>query len=192
MGSGHFLVRAVEWLAGEIVRHSTTRRMTAQVIAQGERRRSREEILKAGLIPVAPGLSQERAEIAYWRRRIVEACIYGVDLNPLAVELTKLSLWLTCIAIDEPLNFLDHHLRTGNSLLFARPDEINRLPFSEEHFPLGNRPTELLAAAISETLQIEVEASREMQVIEEKENLWRKVRDKLQPFWTVGISGSLS
>jgi hypothetical protein len=115
MGSGHFLVRAVEWLAAEIVRHPTTRRMTAQVIAHGERRRSRDEILQASLIPVAPGMSQEQAEIAYWRRRVVEACIYGVDLNPLAVELTKLSLWLTCIAIDQPLNFLDHHLRSGNS-----------------------------------------------------------------------------
>ena len=53
--------------------------------------------------------------MAYWRRRVVEACIYGVDLNPLAVELTKLSLWLTCIAADEPLNFID----TPSSELFG-------------------------------------------------------------------------
>ena len=43
--------------------------------------------------------------MAYWRRRVVEACIYGVDLNPLAVELAELSLWLTTISSDQPLNF---------------------------------------------------------------------------------------
>ena len=58
----------------------------------------------------------EEAKLAYWKRRLVEACIYGVDLNPLAVELAKLSLWLE--TVDRvPLNFLDHHLRCGNSLL---------------------------------------------------------------------------
>src|SRR5664279_2675949 len=79
-------------------------------------------------IPVPPGISQEQAEVSYWRRRVVEACIYGVDINPMAVELAKLSLWLTCIAVDEPLNFLDHHLRHGNALLSVAPDELRRAP----------------------------------------------------------------
>ncbi|MEI8079668.1 MAG: hypothetical protein WCH61_08600, partial [bacterium] len=128
MGSGHFLVRAVEWLARAIFVHPTTRRMTEKVVTQGDRKRSKEEISGNGRIPVTGGNSQEEAEIAYWRRRIVEACIYGVDINPLAVELAKLSLWLTCIAADEPLSFLDHHLRQGNSLLYARPGELRQLP----------------------------------------------------------------
>ena len=71
---------------------------------------------------------RKHAEIAYWRRRVVEACIYGVDLNPLAVELAKLSLWLTTISTDQPLNFLDHHLRCGNSLIGARLDQLGSLP----------------------------------------------------------------
>jgi hypothetical protein len=50
----------------------------------------------------------------------VQSCIYGVDLNPLAVELAKLSLWLSTVAKDRPLSFLDHHLRTGNALIGAR------------------------------------------------------------------------
>jgi hypothetical protein len=104
MGSGHFLVRATEFLAQKIVGHLTTRTMTEKIIPTGESRRTREQILADGRIPVPPGVSQEQAETAYWRRRVVEACIYGVDTNPLAVELTKLSLWLTCIAIEEPLN----------------------------------------------------------------------------------------
>ena len=98
MGSGHFLVEATTFLADQIVYHPTTK-------FQAE---------------FARGESQEQTELAYWRRRVVEACIYGVDLNPLAVELAKLSLWLTTIATDQPLNFLDHHLRCGNSLIGAR------------------------------------------------------------------------
>ena len=111
MGSGHFLVRATEFLADEIVYHPTT-------ALQFEK--------------VSPGLSQEQEEIAYWRRRVVESCVYGVDLNPLAVELAKLSLWLTCISTKRPLSFLDHHLRPGNSLIGAKLRELGGLPKKKE------------------------------------------------------------
>ncbi len=147
MGSGHFLVRATEWLAEQIVRHPTTRRETEQIVAAGDSRRTREDIVADGRIPVAPGVPQEQAETAYWRRRVVESCIYGVDSNMLAVELAKLALWLTCISIDEPLNFLDHHLRCGNSLLFARPDEMAQLPAS------GSEQAEQLRGAVVHDLQ---------------------------------------
>ena len=108
----------------------TTRPMTEQIVAQGDRRRSRDDIVKDGKIPVSPGISQEHAEKAYWRRRVVEACIYGVDINPLAVELAKLSLWLTCIAVDEPLNFLDHHLRRRQLPALCQPRRTQPQPAS--------------------------------------------------------------
>lgn len=188
MGSGHFLVRATEWLAEQIVYHPTTRLMTEQIVHTGPGRRSRDEILKAGKVPVPPGVSQEQAETAYWRRRIVEACIYGVDLNPLAVELTKLSLWLTCIAADEPLNFLDHHLRCGNSLLFARQEELSHSPVATAQqkqeppvFPKGDL-SKALAAVIKENVGIEQQASTEMELVKQKEKRWKDVRSKLDPF----------
>jgi hypothetical protein len=56
--------------------------------------------------------------VASWRT-VAERCIYGVDKNPLAVELAKVSLWLTTLAYDRPLSFFDHHLRCGDSLLGA-------------------------------------------------------------------------
>jgi type I restriction-modification system DNA methylase subunit len=65
---------------------------------------------------------------AYWRRRVVENCIYGVDLNPLAVELAKLSLWIQSMVKDQPLSFLNHHLKRGNSLVGARLDELGSYP----------------------------------------------------------------
>jgi hypothetical protein len=200
MGSGHFLVRATEWLADRIMQHPTTRPMTEQIVAQGTRRVTREEILARGKIPVAPGVSQEQAEVAYWRRRVVEACIYGVDINSMAVELAKLSLWLTCIAADEPLNFLDHHLRHGNALLGVAPDELRRAPVlgvaGEEHsFEFGENLHATLAAVIQQALAIEGEASTEMEIVKRKERQWREARRKLQPFldlahlWLAGLSG---
>ncbi|MEO8425547.1 MAG: Eco57I restriction-modification methylase domain-containing protein [Verrucomicrobiota bacterium] len=188
MGSGHFLVRATEWLAEQIVYHPTTRVMTEQIVHSGPSRRTREDILKAGKIPVPPGISQEQAEIAYWRRRVVEACIYGVDVNPLAVELTKLSLWLTCIAADEPLNFLDHHLRAGNSLLSASPTELGHSPTAtaqqRQEAPVfaKNELPNALAELIRENVDIELTASTEMELVKHKEQRWKEVRGKFAPF----------
>jgi N-6 DNA Methylase len=54
-----------------------------------------------------------------YRRLVAERCLYGVDLNPMAVELAKVSLWLTTLAGDKPLTFLDANLRCGNSLIGA-------------------------------------------------------------------------
>lgn len=191
MGSGHFLVRATEWLAEQILYHPTTKLMTEQIVSQGEGKRTREQIVKAGKIPVPPGVSQEQAETAYWRRRVVEACIYGVDINPLAVELAKLSLWLTCIAADEPLNFLDHHLREGNSLLSAVPEELGHSPYATEEdrkqatVILRDELPKALAAVIAENANIEVTASTEMEVVKAKEDQWKQARAQLQPFLNV-------
>ena len=57
-------------------------------------------------------------------RDVVQHCIYGVDLNPLAVDLCKLALWLESHARDKPLTFLDHRIRNGNSLIGAIPDVL--------------------------------------------------------------------
>ena len=170
MGSGHFLVRATEWLADKIVEHPTT---------------------KFQIIPISPGLSQEQSEISYWRRRAVEACIYGVDFNPLAVELTKLSLWLTCIASEEPLSFLDHHLRVGNSLIGTQLEDMGILPSKKQSdqlpFSFGPDLSKAVAKAIQSIETIESEASTRLEVVKKKETLWRKeVIARLSPFKTIG------
>jgi MmeI, DNA-methyltransferase domain len=108
MGSGHFLVEATDYIAREIV-HA--------------REMARPEELE----------SEDVAEhdIHWARREVVRNCIYGVDLNPMAVELAKLSLWLTTVASNKPLSFLDHHLRCGNSLIGAKLDGLMALPNSK-------------------------------------------------------------
>lgn len=60
-------------------------------------------------------------------RDVIRECIYGVDLNPLAVELCKVALWLEAHSPGEPLNFLDHHIKCGNAVVgFARREELER------------------------------------------------------------------
>jgi hypothetical protein len=70
-----------------------------------------------------PSPSAFRAAI----RDVIRECIYGVDLNPLAVELCKVALWLEAHTPGEPLNFLDHHIKCGNAIVgFARREEAER------------------------------------------------------------------
>ena len=63
-------------------------------------------------------------EIRHARRDTLAHCLFAVDLNPLAVELCKLSLWINAVVEDQKLNFLDHHIRCGNSLVGARRDLV--------------------------------------------------------------------
>ena len=62
------------------------------------------------------------------RREIAQRCLFGVDLNPTAVQVARLSLWLTTLAADKPLTFLDHRLVAGNSLVGASPGDVARQP----------------------------------------------------------------
>lgn len=60
----------------------------------------------------------------YWRRRATETCLFGIDINEMAVELAKLSLWLVTMELGRPLSFLNHHLHPGNTLLGIRLNEV--------------------------------------------------------------------
>jgi hypothetical protein len=62
------------------------------------------------------------------RREIAQRCLFGVDLNPMAVQLARLSIWLATLASDKPLTFLDHHLVAGDSLIGATLDDVWRQP----------------------------------------------------------------
>src|SRR5204862_1817240 len=81
---------------------------------------------------------------AAMRRTIAERCLYGVDINPMAVQLARLSLWLTTLAADRPLTFLDHRLRTGDSLLGAWVENLRRTPASTARSQAASAPADLL------------------------------------------------
>lgn len=95
--------------------------------------------LAHALIEALGGSPDAEDDIRWARREVVERCIYGVDLNPLAVELAKLSLWLHTVAEGKPLNFLDHHLKVGNSLIGARVADLGSLPTRRKRVRLTDR-----------------------------------------------------
>jgi hypothetical protein len=68
------------------------------------------------------------AESARIRRTIAERCLYGVDRNPMAVQLARLSIWLATLAADQPLSFLDHRLVAGDSVVGAWLANLRRPP----------------------------------------------------------------
>lgn len=63
----------------------------------------------------------------YWKRQVVSHNIYGVDINELAVQLGKLSLWLISASKDKPLSFIDHHIKCGNSLIGTSSKDIDEV-----------------------------------------------------------------
>ena len=65
---------------------------------------------------------------AGFRRLVAQRCLFGVDVNPTAVQLARLSLWLATLSAGKPLTFLDHRLVCGNSLIGASPVDIARQP----------------------------------------------------------------
>lgn len=112
MGSGAFLVSACTFLA-EAWERASERQNQGQSVTPSDRVRI--------------------------RRAIAQRCLFGVDLNPMAVQLARLSLWLTTMSADEPLTFLDHHLRVGDSLIGASVADILRRPPASAVSPSGRR-----------------------------------------------------
>jgi hypothetical protein len=113
MGSGAFLVQVCRYLAERLVEawENAEKENPGKLLATPEGDFS-EGDSKERLIPTDPA---ERLSIA--RRYVADRCLYGVDINPMAVEMAKLSLWLVTLQKDRPFNFLDHALKCGDSLL---------------------------------------------------------------------------
>ena len=111
MGSGHFPVNAVDYLAREII--NAQEKVDRQAL-DSEDAEIRPPTTEEG----------ELRDINWARRKVAQRCIYGVDVNPLATELSKVSLWLRTLAAEQPLAFLDHHLKTGNSLVGSDIEEV--------------------------------------------------------------------
>lgn len=135
MGSGHFLVSLVDYLAGEVldalaeapvlVTWATDTQPYRSPLADRvtELRRQIQEQARLHGWPVQLEQLDDRHLV---RRMVLKRTIYGVDLNPMAVELAKLALWLHSFTVGAPLSFLDHHLRCGDSLFGERVGHATR------------------------------------------------------------------
>lgn len=155
MGSGAFLVAACRYIAA----------------------RAEEALVREGRWHPGDVSEADRASL---KRVIVQRCLYGVDVNPVAVQIARLSLWLTATARDRPLSFLDHHLVVGNSLVGASPQDLARPPGGARHRPARNglplfdevRLEDTVAATIRIRRQLAEEPDDTADVVRAKERAY--------------------
>ncbi|MCK0154898.1 BREX-1 system adenine-specific DNA-methyltransferase PglX [Alcanivorax sp. S6407] len=155
MGSGAFLVQVCRWLSDRLVES------WAQVEVAGKTVSVDGEVLESGAVgELLPRDSEARAVIA--RQLIAERCLYGVDVNPLAVELAKLSIWLVTLAKGRPFAFLDHNLRAGDSLLgIHRLDQLTELSMS----PSGKGQQRLFGQNIKQAVKEVIQLRKQLRAM---------------------------
>ncbi len=125
MGSGHFLVSLIDKLAAQAF---TAMGLAAELGAKEEFAsplRARLADIRARILAEATRnkwtiREAQLSDQNLIKRMVLKRCVYGVDKNPMAVELAKVSLWLHTFTAGAPLSFLDHHLRCGDSLFGER------------------------------------------------------------------------
>jgi len=151
MGSGHFLVAAVDYLSERFAAIITELNAEAITDALDEvRLEIKREMGEFGLELKDAQLS----DINLLKRMVMKRSVFGVDLNEMAVELAKLSLWLDAFTVGAPLSFLDHHLRHGNSVVGMNKDEFLSWVEKENTLWLSEIETHIAGATLkAETLQ---------------------------------------
>ena len=153
MGSGAFLVEACRYISAAV----------------------EDALIREGRWHSGDILPIERAMI---RREVAQRCLYGVDSNPMAVQLARLSLWLATLAAEKPLTFLDHRLLAGDSLVGAAPDDVRRQPSRTRRrvkrhstLPLfvGELLIPVLENAVRTRLRLALEPDDSVTIVREKE-----------------------
>lgn len=152
MGSGAFLVQVCRWLADRLVEAWSLAETAGKSINVNG------EVLE-DLDAKEPLPREIDARIVIARRLIAERCLFGVDLNPLAVELAKLSIWLVTLAKNRPFGFLDHNLRCGDSLLgIHRLDQLTKFSMK----PTGQSKLHLFGHKIERAVQGVIEIRKHL------------------------------
>ena len=121
MGSGHFLVEAVDYITDQMAKILTAFKWNPIVHELAQTRHEIQEEMERQSVTID---MSKLTDLNLLKRRVLKSCIYGVDLNPMAVELAKVSLWLDCFTLGAPLSFLDHHMKCGNSLIGGNVQEV--------------------------------------------------------------------
>jgi len=166
-GSGHFLVEALGYLTDLALARLDTDTALQQLVNE-ERTKITEQLqfLNLGYVP-------EDAQIL--KRALLKRCIFGVDLNPFAVELARLSLWMDSFIFGTPLSFIEHHVQHGNSLMGASVQDFidyNAVEVAQDDMFVDN-----LGAKFDElhTVMQELDAMRDTttEEVERSKALWK-------------------
>lgn len=152
MGSGAFLVQACRYLGDRLVESWAAAEKDGKAVASNG--------TVTEFPPNDPMSNLLDDRICEARRLVAEKCLYGVDINPLAVELAKLSLWLVTISKGRPFGFLDHNLKSGDSLLGVSDiKQLIQFRMKPSSVLFGNLLTTKIESAVAEAL-VEREAIR--------------------------------
>ena len=129
-----------------------------------------------------PAIPPDEDEAVYARRLVAQRCLYGIDRNPMAVDLAKVSLWLSTLARDHPLTFLDHALRHGDSLVGLTRKQVEAFhwipdtePFQEGFEVMRVREHMAKVAGLRQRIR---EAGEDVSD-QELHDLWQDARDEL-------------
>lgn len=148
MGSGAFLVQACRFLSARLIESWAIEEAAGRIVdltGKTHDPSTNVETMSFG--------EEVRAENA--RRIVAERCLYGVDLNPLAVELAKLSLWLVTLSKGRPFGFLDHNLRCGDSLLgISSLEQLTELSLDPSSTRQGRLFDKAIEKAVAEAIEL--------------------------------------
>ena len=176
MGSGAFLVQACRYLGEKLVEAWLHEESAGKAITVDA-----EALDQLGAAEPLPSQLDERLTIA--RRLVAERCLYGVDVNQLAVELAKLSIWLVTLAKGRPFGFLDHNLRSGDSLLGThRLDQLTQLsmnPIGQLRL-FGQNVEQAVREAIELRLRLREMSIRDIRDVEAMAHLDADARRRLE------------
>ena len=182
MGSGHFLVETVDYLTDELILILNQYPENNPILEMLNQ--TRESILD-NLAKQGIRISPDRLEPTQLLQRVVmKRCIYGVDLNQMAVELAKVSLWLHSFTVGAPLSFLDHHLRCGNSLIgtTVKEAEASMVKDSTGQFNLLAGPFVGLLRAAEIMRGVSILSDATFAELEQSENLFRQFDQAAKPY----------
>ena len=177
MGSGAFLVQVCRFLSERLVE------AWEQAEKQGKGVTFKGEVVDK-INAHEPLRNNAKERLLTARSLIAEHCLYGVDANPIAIELAKLSIWLVTLAKGRPFGFLDHNLRCGDSLLgIGNLKQLHCLEMNPSKKSTKKLFAQKIDQAVEEAIKLRSELrSRpilDIRDIEVVANLDQKVRDKL-------------
>lgn len=178
MGSGHFLVDAVDFITDRMLAFLNQFPVNPVTFMLNRTRRNILDALGEQGVAVDP---DKLTEVNLLKRHVLKRCIYGVDLNPMAVELAKVSLWLDAFTIGAPLSFLDHHLRCGNSLIGATFEDLEAV-IKGQLFSIDYEP---LLRAIRHVLLVNKMADATSAEVKQSQNEYAEARDQLSGYKVV-------
>lgn len=182
MGSGAFLVQTCRYMADRLL----------EAWAQAD---------EAEIKPFAPLPDDAEERLALARRLVADRCLYGVDNNPLAVEMAKLSLWLTTLQKERPFTFLDHALRCGDALVgltdMRQLEDFTLFPGATRDLVFGStdmrdsvriaqRARDQLESIPSDTL---LNVERKVALLEQSNAATRKLRQRADALIMAAVQG---